>query len=258
MLDLDASLKTHLIDDPSALNNPLCTDNHQVYFLQDVPVKKKEIKTLKKLLLPTYDTGFSFKLKYLPHSCIQNHCYWNIEFPQGLCHLPPEYRKYDKKRMNWMSVRPLGVERGHFTDSIHSPSWVRLRFSHIDREAFLLSCSLFQHPQDDSGVRVSQDFLLERHLGTQGKVTESPKYCKYKGCIVRVPASKLKNHWPSHSCSQLRVFLEDNIRCQESNFRPVQKYEKLLFWVTTSTHLKKINMSCTPRWSIQGFCYIWW
>lgn len=174
----------------------------------------------------------------------------------AICRLNTE--SMNKKRMNWMSVRPLGVERGHFTDSIHSPSWVRLRFSHIDREAFLLSCSLFQHPQDDSGVRVSQDFLSERHLGTQGKVTESPKYCKYKGCIVRVPASKLKNHWPSHSCSQLRVFLEDNIRCQESNFRPVQKYEKLLFWVTTSTHLKKINMSCTPRWSIRGFCYIWW
>lgn len=112
----------------------------------------------------------------------------------------------NKKRMKWMSVRPLGVERGHFTDSVHSPGWVRLRFSHIDREAFLLSCSLFQHPQDDSGVRVSQDFLSERHLGTQGKVTESPKHCKYKGFIVRVPASELKNHWPSHSC----VLLEDN------------------------------------------------
>ena len=41
MLDVDFSLRTHLIDDPSTLNNPLCTDNHQVDFLQDIPVKKK-------------------------------------------------------------------------------------------------------------------------------------------------------------------------------------------------------------------------
>lgn len=43
---------------------------------------------------------------------------------------------------------------------VYSPSCVRLRLGDINREALILTGRLFQHPEDDSGVRVSQDYLI--------------------------------------------------------------------------------------------------
>lgn len=67
--------------------------------------------------------------------------------------------RLNAEKIQWVFVPLQNKSRPRFTDSVNSPGWVRLRFGHIDREAFLLSCSFFQHPEDDSGVRVSQDFL---------------------------------------------------------------------------------------------------
>lgn len=74
------------------------------------------------------------------------------------------------KNTVWFSERVLQeVARTQFTGSGRSPGWVRLRLGHINGEAFLLCRCLFQHSEDDSGVRVSQDFLRRRRQARGSK-----------------------------------------------------------------------------------------
>lgn len=87
-----------------------------------------------------------------------------------------------KKKKVWFSERAAFREaaRTPFTGSGGSPGWVRLRLGHINGEAFLLCRRFFQHPEDDSGVRVSQDFLR----GAQ--VKGSKRRAKLLSCVFKV------------------------------------------------------------------------
>lgn len=71
-----------------------------------------------------------------------------------------DWKKWqNNSQIQWMCVPAGQNKRTQFFSSVPSPGWVWLRLCHVDREAFLLRCSFFQHPEDNSGVRVGQDFL---------------------------------------------------------------------------------------------------
>lgn len=103
----------------------------------------------------------------------------------AICRLKTWEKK--KKKKVWFSERAAFREaaRTPFTGSSSSPGWVRLRLGHINGEAFLLCRRLFQHPEDDSGVRVSQDFLR----GAQAKGS------KRRAKLLCASLKSLKRQW---------------------------------------------------------------
>lgn len=103
---------------------------------------------------------------WIPDSCIQDDGHWNVQFFQGFCHLSPGH----KENMVCFSKIVFQEDaRTQFTSSGRSPGWVRLWLSYINGEAFLFCRRLLQHPEDDSGVGVSQDFLrrTQRREGSE-------------------------------------------------------------------------------------------
>lgn len=153
--------ETHLVDDASALYHPLSTNDDQVNFLQNIPVIKNETSGWKQLRSRLFNPTWCFFTQWL-HPGLRSLEHW---VPSELLPSAAWVRKDRRIKSDSMSACPRRKQtRTQFISSVHSPGWVWLRLCHVDREPFFLRCSFFQHPEDNSGVRVGQDFLWREHF----------------------------------------------------------------------------------------------
>lgn len=116
---------------------------------------------------------------YIPHSCIQDYGYRNVEFFQGFCHLSPENRK---RKGLIQSVRASGRMQGHPLRqcSLTQLSQAATR-SHKQR-----SVSSLPQPFPAPWGRLwstSESGFSEKNNGDVG---ERPKCCVYEvfGCFI--------------------------------------------------------------------------
>lgn len=143
---------------------------------------------------------------YIPHSCIQDYGYRNVQFFQGFCHLSPENRK---RKGLIQSVRASGRMQGRTLRqrSLTQRSQAATR-SHKQR-----SVSSLPQPFPAPWGRLWSTSELGFSEKNTGGVSERPKCCVYEefDCIFFILFFELLRFsffltsWPSFFCLITRL-----------------------------------------------------